>query len=496
MKSYIPHINHLLDGVISGLGSLMPELILSGTFLLSIFCGIFVKNRSNLTWWVTVMGIVTAAVFSGFQLLVPSVDPIFFGMILPDAKGALLKLLIGFTCLLFCIFIYYNHALKNHVKRIDDLLSVLLVVHIGLNLMATAVNWLMVYISIETVSIGSYVMVGYMARDRQQSEAALKYVLFGTVCSAIMLYGLSLFYGYTGSLCFVEQSHLMGLTQMPSLVFMVSTLFVLTGIGFKLSFVPFHFWSPDVYQGAPTPVTAFISTAPKIAAIALLSRFVYAWSDSMQMTLPVEIFYLLAAIAVVSMLLGNVVATRQDNVKRMMAYSSIGHTGFLIMISLTDFDRSFSVLFFYLTAYVVMNMGVFMTADYLEERLGIVNVSQYRGLGKAYPLLMVSMTILMMALIGLPPTIGFVAKLLAFSAVVSTYQQDPSVVWLLLLATGAITTVIALFFYFRIPLNAFLRERKEQMPPLSYNGLAICACLLSLLSLLFGLYPSLLQFIL
>lgn len=492
MKSYIPHISNLLDGVIGGLDLLMPELILSGAFLLSIFCGILTRNNSKLTWWVTVIGISTSAVFSIFQFTMPSVDPIFFGMILPDAKGALLKLLIGFACLLFCIFIHYNQALKNHVKRTDDLLSVLLVVHIGLSLMATAVNWLMVYIAIETVSIGSYIMVGYMARDRKQSEAAMKYVLFGTMCSAIMLYGLSLFYGYTGSLCFVEPAHLIGLTKMPPLVFMVSILFVLTGIGFKLSFVPFHFWSPDVYQGAPTPVTAFISTAPKIAAIALLSRFIYAW-PSMQATLPVEIFYLLAAVAIASMLLGNVVATRQDNVKRMMAYSSIGHTGFLIMISLTDFDRSFSVLFFYLAAYVMMNMGVFMTADYLEERLGLVNVSQYRGLGKVYPLLMVAMTILMMALIGLPPTIGFVAKLLAFSAVISTYQQAVSIMWLLLLATGAITTVIALFFYFRIPLNAFLREPKEHMSSLSYNGLAICACLLSLLSLLLGLYPSLLQ---
>jgi len=492
MKEYIPHVSNLLNGVMKGLPFLMPEFVLALTFLLSIFCGLFLKGKSIITWWVTVLGIFSAAGLAVVQIASPAVESIFFGMILPDAHGAWLKLLIAFTCLLFCVFIYYNGALRGHPKKIDDLLSVLLVVHIGLNMMATAVNWLMVYLAIEMVSVGSYIMVGYLARDNKQSEAAMKYVLFGTVCSAVMLYGLSLFYGYTGSLCFIEPAHLMGLLEMPPLVFMVATLFVLTGIGFKLAFVPFHFWTPDVYQGAPTPVTAFLSTAPKIAAIALLGRFVFAWTTVAEAELPLLLFYLLAAIAIASMLLGNLAAMRQHQVKRMMAYSSIGHTGFLVMIVLVNADRSFPILFFFLTSYVIVNMGVFMIADYLEERFGIATMAQYQGLGKSYPMLMVAMTILMLSLIGFPPTVGFVAKLLAFSAVIGSYQQAGSMAWLLLLITGSITTVVALFFYFRIPLNAFLRESKSQIPKFSYNGLAILAILLSLLSLTFGLYPALL----
>jgi len=492
MREYIPYISGLIDGVIEGLSFLLPEFVLTLAFLLSIFSGIFLKGKSIVTWWITFLGILFAGIFTMTQLVAPALKPVLFGMIWPDTNGLLLKLLIGVVCLLFCVFVYYNHALRSHNKRIDDLLSVLLVIHIGLNLTVTAVNWLMVYIAIEMISVGSYILVGYLSKDNKQSEAALKYVLFGAVCSAIMLYGLSLFYGYTGSLCFIESTHLSGLIAMPPLVFTVAVLFVFTGIGFKLSFVPFHFWSPDVYQGAPTPITAFLSTAPKVAVIGLLARFVMAWPNIMESTLPPLIFYTLAAAAVSSMLVGNLVAIRQSNVKRIMAYSSIGHTGFLLMIVLADADQAFSVLFYFLTVYVIMNMGVFMLADYLEEKLGLTDVVQYQGVGKSYPVVMTAMTIFMISLIGLPPTGGFVAKLLSFSAVFNAYQNRADLVWLVLLMVGALTTVVALFFYFKIPLNAFLRESKRSFPKKPINGMLVTAFLLAILILLLGVFPSLL----
>ena len=276
MQEYAPHISDLLNQVIEGLPFLLPEIILTLTFLLSIISGVFLKRGYNVTWWITALGLIVAAFFTIEQISLNTKTPVFFGMIMPDSNGAQLKLLISITCLLFIVFVHYNRTIRSHYKKVEDLLSILLAIHIGLNMMAMTVNWLMTYISIEMVSVGSYVMVGYLSKDKKQSEAALKYVLFGAVCSAIMLYGLSFVYGYTGSLTFIDKAHLIGLTNMPPALFMVSMLFVLTGIGFKLSFVPFHFWSPDVYQGAPTPVTAFLSTAPKIGAIALLGRFVLA----------------------------------------------------------------------------------------------------------------------------------------------------------------------------------------------------------------------------
>lgn len=492
MREYVPYIGGLVDGVVDGLSFLLPEFVLALAFLCSIFSGVFLKGRSSVTWWITFAGIAVAGLFTYFQLSSSAKEAIFFGMILPDTQALWLKLLVGFVCLLFCVFVYYNRSLQRHGKKIDDLLSILLVVHIGLNFTLMAVNWLLVYLAIEMISVGSYILVAYLSKDNKQSEAALKYVLFGTVCSAIMLYGLSLFYGYTGSLCFIEPAHLQGLIEMPPLVFAVAFLFVMTGIGFKLSFVPFHFWSPDVYQGAPTPITAFLSTAPKVAVIALLARFVLVWPTILDEEMPSLVFYCLAGAAMASMLLGNLVAVRQRNIKRMMAYSSIGHTGFLLMIVLVGTNQSFTVLFYFLTVYVIMNMGVFMLADYLEEKLGLTEIAQYKGAGRVYPVAMTAMTLLMVSLVGLPPTAGFMAKLLSFSAVFNAYQSQENSVWLLLLIVGALTTVVALFFYFKIPLNAFLRTAKQELPPLPFSGLLIWALLLSLSVLLLGIYPSLL----
>lgn len=495
MQEYTPYISDLLNKVIEGLPFLLPELVLTSTFLLSILSGVFLKKGYIITWWIVFIGLLFTSFFTVNQIFLSAKSPIFFGMILPDNNGAQLKLLITITSLLFLVFIHYNNSIRSHYKKVEDLLSILLAVHIGLNMMAMSINWLMTYISIEMVSIGSYIMVGYLSKDRKQSEAALKYVLFGTICSAIMLYGLSLVYGYTGTLTFIDKAHLAGLVNMPPTIFMIAMLFVLTGIGFKLSFVPFHFWSPDVYQGAPTPVTAFLSTAPKIGAITLLGRFVLAWSENGYPMLPQIIFVLLAIAAVASMVLGNFAALWQSNVKRMMAYSSIGHTGFLLMIILTNPARSFEILFFYLAAYVVMNMGVFMLADRLEEGLGLTDVATYKGLGRTYPITMVAMTILMVSLTGLPPTAGFMAKLLAFSAALTAFQSDAQYMWLILLITGAVTTVIALFFYFKIPLNAFLRgdNQDKHLPnKLPLNGLFVIALVLSFLSLLLGIFPAIL----
>lgn len=492
MREYIPYISSLIDGVVNGLSFLLPEFVLTLAFLCSIFSGVFLKGKSFITWWIAFIGIATAGILTSLQISSPATETSLFGMILPDVQGLYLKLLVGFVCLLFCVFVYYNRSLQDHQKKIDDLLSILLVIHIGLNFTLIAVNWLLVYLAIEMISVGSYILVAYLSKDNKQSEAALKYVLFGTACSAMMLYGLSLFYGYTGSLCFIEPVHLKGLLEMPPLVFTVALLFVMTGIGFKLSFVPFHFWSPDVYQGAPTPITAFLSTAPKIAVIGLLARFVLAWPTVLRIELPPLIFYCLAGAAIASMLLGNLAAVRQRNIKRMMAYSSIGHTGFLLMIILVGTNQAFTVLFYFLAIYVIMNMGVFMLADYLEEKLNLTTVEHYQGTGKLYPITMTALTVLMVSLVGLPPTAGFMAKLLSFSVVFNAYERQEDVVWLLLLIVGAFTTVVALFFYFKIPLNAFLRSAKQELPELPFSGLWVMALLLSVLVLLLGIYPSLL----
>ncbi len=464
--------------------------MLIAAFVASILSGLFVDRFwHHATFTLTLIGIALSALCSGFQLSAPNTDGVLFGMVATDVFGQHMRMLIAAVCLLFAVFVNANPDFRAHRKKTADLYSILLAVQIGLNLMALATNWLMTFIAIEMVSIGSYLMVGYLAKDARQTEAAMKYVLFGAVCSAVMLYGMSLLYGFTGNLDYTSTQHIQGLNGTSPFLVTIALVFVFTGVGFKLTFVPFHFWTPDVYQGAPTPITAFLSTAPKIAGIALLANILYAWPEASFAYQNLRL--LLVAAAAVTMLWGNLAALRQTDVKRMMAYSSIGHTGFLMMAVLAYSAQDYTVLLYYLIVYSLMNMGVFMLTDYIESRTGAVDVTQYRGLGKTMPLALVCFTLIMISLTGIPPTSGFVAKLLVFTAVFHDWQTSGDIGMVVLLIVGALTTVISLFFYFKIPLHAFLKttDSEPEMKPLRYSILWL-AVLLTVAVWVLGVFPD------
>ncbi len=490
MNSMLPDITEKLDHILSGLPALTPELVLIAAFIASILTGLFVDRLwRHSTFFITVIGMALSALYSGFLLYEPNADGVLFGMVATDTFGQYMRILIALVCMLFVLFVNASPDFKVHRKKTADLYSILIAVQIGLNLMALATNWLMTFVAIEMVSIGSYLMVGYLAKEARQTEAAMKYVLFGAVCSAVMLYGMSLLYGLTGNLDYTSAQHIQGLNDASPLLVTLALLFVFTGIGFKLTFVPFHFWTPDVYQGAPTPVTAFLSTAPKIAGIALLAHILYAWpEDSFAYQ---NLRLMLVAAAAVTMLWGNLAALRQTDVKRMMAYSSIGHTGFLMMAVLAYSAQDATVLLYYLTVYSLMNMGVFMLTGYIESRTGAVNVAQYHGLGKSMPLALVCFTLIMISLTGIPPTSGFVAKLLVFTAVFHDWQATGEIGMVVLLIIGALTTVISLFFYFKIPLHAFLKaaESEPEMKPLRYSILWLAVLLTAVIWIL-GIFPD------
>ncbi len=491
MADLLPDISEKLDHILAGLPLLAPEMVLAVAFLASIGTGLFLDRRwRHSTFTVTIVGIVLAGCSSVSQLTLPPAEGLLFGMLGVDAFGRYVRILTAVACLMFALLVQANPGFGTHRKKTADLYSILLAVHVGLNLMGMATNWLMVFVSIEMVSIGSYLMVGYLAGDARQTEAAMKYVLFGSVCSAVMLYGLSFLYGFTGNLDFTSAAHIQGLAHTAPLLTATALLLVFTGIGFKLSFVPFHLWTPDVYQGAPTPVTAFLSTAPKVAGIALLARILYAWPPESAAYGYLHLLILVAA--VVTMLVGNLAALRQTDVKRMMAYSSIGHTGFLMMAVLAYSAGEYSVIVFYLSVYILMNMGVFLLADYIESRTGVIDVDGYRGLGSLFPVTFVSFVILLISLTGIPPTVGFVAKLLVFTAVFGSWQLTGNPGMLILLIVGALTTVISLFYYFKIPLNAFLRKPEQQLPevkPLRGYILAM-GVLIAMAIVLLGIFPG------
>ena len=491
MSAFASSISSILDHIIASIPLFKPELTLMIAFVCSIICSLFVdKIWKFSSFIITITGLLISLYFLLGQHQLFMGQSGFFEMIKIDQLSILSRIIISVSTLFISVFI--QQRFSNQIRPIGDLYAVLITATLGLHLLTISSNWLLIFIAIETVSISSYVMVGYFSKTKFEAEAAMKYVLFGSICAAVMLYGLSLIYGFTGNLNFDSAQHIQGLIEAPKIMCSIAFLFLLTGIGFKLSFAPFHVWSPDVYQGAPTPITAYLSTVPKIGALVLLSRLLASWTAS-------PFYYseflttITIIIAIATMLIGNLAALKQKYMKRMMAYSSIGHTGILLMVALVYVQHDIDVLLFYLTIYALMNIAVFLFIDQLEQGIGSTKIESYAGLGKKYPLLFVCFSILLISLIGLPPTAGFIGKLLVFSKVFEQYQVVNDVSLLVLLIVGALTSVISLFYYFKIPLQAFLRENQTVVDLPKFNIFLISiAVSISIVVVILGIYPSLL----
>ncbi|WP_207535089.1 NADH-quinone oxidoreductase subunit N [Desertivirga arenae] len=497
MNEYLPYLSELLSEALSGISFILPEIALVLTFLLVIVVDLFIPGKNSVnTSAIALTGIIISAYLNYQQSL--SIEKglsLFSGSIVLDRVAIGFKLIFAFVTVLFVVFIKGNTALKRHNKGLGDLYMLLPAVLLGLNLMAMASNLLMVYISIEMVSIASYLMVGYVSGEGKQTEASMKYALFGSACSAIMLYGMSLLYGFTGTISLSDGNIIAQLSHIAEPAIALAILLTLVGIGFKLSFVPLHFWSPDVYQGAPTPVTAFLSTAPKIAGFAILIRFLIPFYGYGAAT-GIQVFDFettITVIAIATMILGNFAAIWQNNIKRMLAYSSIAHTGFALMAIVAIYQNGIRSLLFYFTVYAIMNMAAFMIADQVEQRTGEDDVRKYKGLGKFMKVEILCFVVILVSLTGLPPTGGFIAKLFIFTSAFEKYQASGSVWVLSLLVTGAITTVVSLFYYFKIPLNAYLREPDREYPVSSgLNFISYVILALTILIIVLGLFPSIL----
>ena len=350
--------------------------------------------------------------------------------------------------------------------------SILVAMTLGLFLMTISVNLLSIYLSIELVSICSYLLTALSA-DRKASEGGIKYLLFGAVSSAIMLYGMSLLYGMTGTLDLTADAFGVELARQDAAVAAVAVLLTLAGLLFKLAGVPFHVWTPDAYEAAPVPVAAFFSVAPKAAAVLVLMRIVTA--------LPMEtpggtlagagatatgLQTPLAVLALAGILIGNLSALRQTDAKRLLAYSTIAHAGFLLVGVVALSEAGFEAVLFYAGTYLFISLAAFFLIDLLaRSNNSTLTMSEFAGLGAKQPLLSIALTIVMLALTGLPPTVGFTAKLLTFSALYDAYQRsgDP---WLLMLfALGLLNALISLVYYLKIPFLLFFRPALVRPEP-------------------------------
>lgn len=331
----------------------------------------------------------------------------------------------------------------------------------GLSMMlaSAATNLVMIYLSIEFLSITSYVLTGYLRDDSRSTEAAIKYFIYGAVASSVMLYGFSLLYGATGTtdLATIASVLATGSVTIRWLVF-PATIMALAGLGFKIALVPFHQWSPDAYEGAPTPVTAFLSVGPKAAGFAVLMRLLLTALPGFQM----DWVAVLAGVAVVTMSLGNLVALWQTNVKRLLAYSSIAQAGYMLvgLVALAPNAQSWTTglngLLLYLFAYVFTNLGAFAVVIAVENRTGSANISDFAGLIRRAPFLAVTMLIFLLSLIGIPPTAGFLGKLFVFGAAV----QQRQLIWLAV--AGIINSVISVYYYYAIIREMFFGQSDQE----------------------------------
>jgi NADH-quinone oxidoreductase subunit N len=322
--------------------------------------------------------------------------------------------------------------------------------------MASAGDLVMLYLAIETVSIPMYVLAGFFVRNDQSTEAGFKYLLFGAMTSAVMLYGFSLLYGFSGTTDL--QMILTGLQQggVTDPLVLASLVLVLVGLSFKVSVVPFHFWAPDVYQGAPTPVAGFLSTASKAAGFAVLVRLLFIVFATPTMTNAWVI--ILAALSVATMTLGNLIALAQRNIKRMLAFSSIAHAGYILIgVVSVGSELGLTSVVYYLVAYLLTNLAAFAVVA------GSDDMTAYYGLSRRSPMLALAMLVAFLSLAGMPPFAGFIAKVFIFAAAVDAGQ-----IWLAVL--GVLNSIIGLYYYLTVMKYVYLYRAEGDEEPLHVSG--------------------------
>jgi NADH-quinone oxidoreductase subunit N len=327
------------------------------------------------------------------------------------------------------------------------------------------------YLALEMVSITSYVMVSYMKGDRLSNEAGLKYILFGAVSTGVMLYGLSLLYGMTGttSIPGIQQYLANGATDGTRWALYVIALLIIAGFGFKTAAAPFHFWCPDVYQGAPTPVTAFLSVAPKAAGFAVMMRFFYfgltrPGNGMWDLDAIINWQSMLILVSVLTMTIGNIAALTQTNMKRLLAYSSIAHAGYMLMGVVAMSQNGARGMMVYLLAYVFMNLGAFLVVTLIHYHDGTFDLRDYPGLYRRAPLLTVAMAIFLLSLMGIPPLVGFMGKFYVFAAIV---ESGPA--WFAVV--GAVNAAIAAYYYARVLKTMVIDAGNEDKPKMALPAL-------------------------
>lgn len=433
--------------------AILPEillLVLAGFVV--VFDAIWKPDKRRNLGWLTFGGLGLIIILTLlFSRPMQETRLVFGGMLHQDWYS------FAFT-LLFLFGAAITVLLAMDIKDLGDkgeFYALLLVSVMGMCLMASAADIVMLYLAIEMTSIPLYILAGFMTRDEKSTESGFKYLLFGAAASAVMLYGFSLLYGFAGTTNIYQIAQSFYDATFPFVAVIGSLMLILVGFGFKVSIVPFHFWAPDVYEGAPTPVAGFLSTASKAAGFAVLVRFLLVVFSPVA---AVEWTSILALISVFTMTIGNILALAQKNIKRMLAYSSIAHAGYILIGVVAHSQLGQASVIFYLIGYLITNLAAFgvVAAFWRVEKTD--EISAYAGLSRRAPGLALVFMVALLSLAGMPPLVGFVAKVFVFAAAV---QAD--YVWLAVI--GVINSIFGLYYYLTVLKVVYLyRSDKDDVP--------------------------------
>ncbi|MFQ5649251.1 MAG: NADH-quinone oxidoreductase subunit N [bacterium] len=480
----------IIQDNLNSLTYFVPELLLTGLIVLMVIADLILKQKRSP--WLSIMAlagsvIVLVSVFAQYDLGSRS---IFGDMLVVDPFSLFFKLLF-LASTIMVVFLSIG-SIELSGRPVGEYFVLLMTLTLGMFFMASATNLLTIFLSIEFVSIISFVLAAYLKTRRRSSEAGLKYAIYGAFSSGLMLYGISLLYGLTGTLNLYEIGEVLAGRDTHGVALLLSVILMLAGFGYKIASVPFHFWSPDVYEGAPTPITAFLSVGPKAAGFAMVIRFFNValtgggangssteWLSLAGLDWPI----ILAGISAATMTLGNLVAIVQNNIKRLLAYSSIAHAGYALMGTVLLSDQGVSATMFYLVVYYLMNLGAFLVVIIFQDVVGSESIEDYKGLAFRAPVAAVAMGVFLFSLTGLPPTAGFIGKIYLFAAVIKGKFY-----WLAMVAL--LNSVVALYYYARV-LRAMFFEKATEEKAVSIKISSYYVTLLAVLvipTLILGVY--------
>ncbi len=456
---------------------ILPELILATFGSLIVLAEPFLPRKSkDLLGHIALIGVLLALLSTALVAQRPG--PAFNDLIIVDAFGVFFRILVLVITAL-TLLASFGYVSREKLPP-GEYYALLLFAAVGMGVMAAANDLMLLFVALETSSIATYVLVGYRRNDTRSNEASLKYFLLGSFATAILLYGIALLFGATGTTMIprVAEKIAQGQTY-GTLVFMGAGL-LFTGLAFKVAIAPFQIWTPDVYEGAPTPVTAFLSTGPKAAAFAAFLRiFMTALGPISEVW-----FWVIWGSAVLTMLAGNLGALAQDNIKRMLAYSSIAHAGYILIAFAASNKLGLAAVLFYLVAYTFMKLGAFAVVSHVSAGEKNQSIEDYAGLHARNPMLAACLTIFLRSLIGIPLTGGFLGKLYIFRA-----GLDADLLGLVIL--GALNSVLSAGYYLRVVKVMYMDEpnggqKLEPMPA----SLSFVLTLTALSTILLGVVPT------